>query len=139
MRFTFRIVKYSTMKHCGFFIGSNSENIILIIPFGSVHVFSQLKVVNKEVEKQARKMQESVIDVYVDILPFAGNKTKTLLKFTYDRLSGTIDWTTAEEFTFQEIPSYLLSNIKRIYREHRESFLEFLLPSERKKFEAIIS
>ncbi|SMO74748.1 hypothetical protein SAMN06269117_12517 [Balnearium lithotrophicum] len=134
----FRTVRRPNMKWCGFFIG-NSKDFILVIPFGSTHIFSYLEIVDREVKKQAQRIKKNVIDVYVDILPVAGNRDKTLLKFTYNKRTDEINWLEGKEFSIQDIPHYLLENIKEVYKKNKNVFLEFLLPSEKKKFETVLS
>ena len=132
----FRKVKYSDVG--GFFIG-NCESSILVIPFGSLHIFSCLEILDREIRRQAQRANKDIVDVYVDILPVAGNREKTIVKFVYDKSLNEIDWLSAEELSFQEAPDFITGNIKKIYQKHKKNFWKFLLPSERKKFELVLS
>ncbi|WP_219350058.1 hypothetical protein [Desulfurobacterium atlanticum] len=111
----------------------------MIVPFGTAHIFDYLDVVEKEVKKQAANIRLSKVDIFIDLLPIVGNREKTLFKFSYNKENGNIDWFVYEEFSIEEIPEHILEVMKKVYEEHKETLWEFLLPSEKKKFETVLS
>jgi len=134
-----REVTYSDEKKSGFYISSHNS-FILIVPFGTSHVFDHLDLVEKEVRKLADRVKVNLpeIEVFIDLLPVAGNRKRSLLKFTFIRRNGEIDWFAYEEFSIEEAPKRVLEAVKSVYTKNKEVIIRHLLPSERRKFEFVL-
>ena len=132
-----RRITFPDTPNSGFYIRPFGK-LIIIVPFGSVHIFNYLYLIDREVTKLVKKLDLPNPEIFIDILPVAGNRDKTLFKVNFHKESGKIDWSAYKELSIEEAPKHVLEAIRTIYKKNRKTITKYLMPSERKRFEAVL-